>query len=273
MLKIISWNIAGRRALWGDVLALDADIALLQEAPEPTASLPDGVVVDPSPWRTAGANRPWKAAVVKLSDRVEVEWVEGKPACGAGWREWAVSRPGTLAIAKVLPSDGGPLLVASMYGAWEGTHPLAGSERWYADGSAHRIISDLQMFINRRRSLGMVAAGDLNILYGYGEYGDQYNAKLFGTVFDRMEALGVPFVGPQHPDGRQADPWPGELPSESKNVPTYHHSRQTPSTATRQLDFVFASESLRESVQVRALNHPGEWGPSDHCQIEITIRR
>jgi hypothetical protein len=41
-------------------------------------------------------------------------------------------------------------------------------------------------------------------------------------------------VGPQAPDGgRQADPWPEELPAGSRNVPTYHRSRKTPATATR----------------------------------------
>ena len=86
-----------------------------------------------------------------------------------------------------------------------------------------------------------------------------------------MDALGLAFVGPQAPNGRQAGPWPGELPPDSKNVPTYHSTRQTPETATRQLDFVFASKSLASSVTVRALNEPDRWGPSDHCVVEIVV--
>jgi exonuclease III len=54
-------------------------------------------------------------------------------------------------------------------------------------------------------------------------------------------------------------------------VPTFHHNRQTPATATRQLDFVFASQSLADSVSVRALNEPDEWGPSDHCRVVIDV--
>jgi hypothetical protein len=77
------------------------------------------------------------------------------------------------------------------------------------------------------------------------------------------------FVGPQAPAGRRSDPWPDELPAESANVPTYHTSLQTPSTATRQLDLVFASTGLAERVRVRALSEPDDWGPSDHCRIEI----
>jgi len=88
-------------------------------------------------------------------------------------------------------------------------------------------------------------------------------------VFERAEALGLRFVGPQFPNGRQADPWPDELPRDSLCVPTFHHSRQNPASATRQLDFVFASTSIADRIKVRALNTPEAWGPGDHCQVVI----
>ena len=59
--------------------------------------------------------------------------------------------------------------------------------------------------------------------------------------------------------------------SDSKNVPTYHTIRQSPATAKRQLDFVFASRDLADSIHVRALNEPDQWGPSDHCIIEVEV--
>jgi hypothetical protein len=46
----------------------------------------------------------------------------------------------------------------------------------------------------------------------------------------------------------------------------------TPTTAERQLDFVFASTDLAGRVHVRALNEPDEWGPSDHCRVWIELR-
>jgi hypothetical protein len=55
-------------------------------------------------------------------------------------------------------------------------------------------------------------------------------------VFNRMAALGLSFVGPQAPNGRQAAPWPEELPQASKNVPTYYTSRLNSASATRQLN-------------------------------------
>lgn len=48
-------------------------------------------------------------------------------------------------------------------------------------------------------------------------------------------------------------------------------SHQTPATATRQLDFVFASTGFAERVRVCALNEAHQWGPSDHCRVKIEV--
>lgn len=273
MMKMIAWNIARREEAWRCLLDTDADIALIQEATEPPADVARRLDVDPTPWRTAGAglNRPWRAAVVRLSNRVAVQWLEPKPLEDAHPGELAVSRPGTLAAAILTPCVGEPFIVASMYAPWEKPHSTTGSGWIYADGSVHRVISDLSALIGQQVGHRILAAGDLNILHGYGEYGSAYWASRYATVFSRMSALGLSFVGPQAPAGRCADPWPDELPRTSNNVPTYYTSHQTPTTATRQLDFVFASNSLTERVLVSALNEPDHWGPSDHCRVEIEI--
>ncbi len=83
--------------------------------------------------------------------------------------------------------------------------------------------------------------------------------------------MGLPFVGPQYPNGSQADPWPPYLPHDSENVPTFRTKRNEPNSASYQLDFVFASESIADRVQTVALDNPEEWGPSDHCRIRIEV--
>ncbi len=273
MLKIVAWNIARRPESWRYLLDTDADIALLQEAAAPPADVARRLEVDPGPWKTAGAglSRPWRAAVVKLTDRVEVRWLEPKPVADALPAELAVSRPGTLAAAIVIPVGSDPFIVASVYAPWEKPHGLTGSGWIYADGSAHRVVSDLSALIGQQTGHRVLVAGDLNILYGCGEGGSEYWAGRYASVFARLAALGLSFVGPQAPAGRRAEPWPDELPTESNNVPTYYTSRQTPATATRQLDFVFASTGLAQSVRVCALNELEHWGPSDHCRVEIEV--
>ena len=274
-MKIISWNIAHRSQCWKRLLETDADVALLQEAVEPPPEIAERVEVNPAPWYTASGDcarpRAWRTAVVKLTDRVRVEWIEPKAIHDAGTGEFAVSRLGTLAAAHVTPPGSEPFVCVSMYSLWETPHASTESSWIVSDASAHRVVSDLSAFVGRESGHRVVAAGDLNILHGHGEHGSPYWARRFETVFTRMSAMGLLFVGPQAPNGRQADPWPDELPGNSRNVPTYHTNRQTPTTATRQLDFVFASDSFGDSLTVRAVNSPEQWGPSDHCQLEIEI--
>ena len=274
-MKIISWNIARKSEPWRRLLEMDADMALLQEAAPPPSEVADQFEVNPGPFEiTGGYQQPqrWRTAIVRLSDRIKVEWIASRPIADAGANEFAVSIPGTVAATRITPSEGEPLFVVSLYAQWRVPHESAGGNWIAADGSAHRVVSDLtEAFIGKERGHRIIAAGDLNILHGYGDYGNPYWAARYRTVFDRMEALGLPFAGPQHPNGRQADPWPDELPRDSKNVPTYHSTRQKPETATRQLDFVFASRRLLDSMSVRALNGPEEWGPSDHCRLEIEV--
>ena len=127
--------------------------------------------------------------------------------------------------------------------------------------------------MNNDRLQRVIAAGDLNVLHRYGEHGDSYWAARYATVFDRAEAMGLRFVGPQAPYGRQANPRPAELPEGSRDVPTFHTLRRGPMGATRQLDFVFASDALADRLSVRALNaDPDDWGPSDHCRLAIELQ-
>jgi hypothetical protein len=273
-MKLISWNIAGRNEAWRRLLETDADVALLQEATEPPPDVAASIEMDSHPWHTGGANarRPWRTAIVRLSQRVQVEWLQPRSVDNAAPGELAVSRAGSLAAATVLAPDGERHVVVSLYALWERPHEMTGSSWIYADASAHRLISDLAVFVGQQASHRIVAAGDLNILHGYGEKGDAYWAVRYETVFRRMAAMGLPFVGPQAPNGRQAEPWPLELPKDSSNVPTYDTTRTSPAEATRQLDFVFASHALANRIQVRAPNEPHNWGPSDHCQLSIEIR-
>ena len=271
-MKILSWNVARRQGPWHVLGDMDVDVALLQEASQPPRDVAKRIELDPAPWPKPyeRASRGWRTAIARLSQRVSVEWIEARSLDAAGGG-LAVSHAGTLTAARVSASDIEPFVVVSMYSPWRRPHPVTGSRWIVSDASAHRVVSDLSALIGRQSGHRILAAGDLNILHGHGEHGSPYWASRYGTVFDRMEALGLPFVGPQAPHGRQADPWPRELPRESRNVPTYHTNRQTPETATRQLDFVFASRALASSVRVRALNEPDEWGPSDHCRLEIEV--
>ena len=69
--------------------------------------------------------------------------------------------------------------------------------------------------------------------------------------------------------------WPARLPQglpeDTKNVPTYYTNIKSPETAENQLDYAFASRGFHESIKVRAMNEPEEWGSSDHCRLWIEV--
>jgi len=275
-IRIVSWNIGGRDAAWRQLAADDTvDVALLQESKAPPQDVEFDVFGAEAGRTTAGwERRAFRTAVVRCSDRVQVV---GEPLVRplglAGRDELAVSRPGTLAVAKVVPLNDQPFTVASVYAAWERPVPWAQDGWIYADASAHRLVSDLAALVSSQRGHRILVSGDWNILQGYGEHGSPYWAGRYQTVFDRLEAIGLQFVGPKQPHGIPASPVPAELPPDSRNVPTYRTSEQDPATGQRQLDFVFASGDLvRQIQQVAARNGPDEWGSSDHCRVEIEVQ-
>lgn len=272
-MRLLSWNMAHVQAHWSEITGDKGfEVALLQEAvPPPVGAVPETIPSADDSWATAGANRRFCAAIARLSERVSLRPIPTKALADAGREELGVSLPGTLAACELIQECGEQITVASIYGAW--TSPVPWNEgAWiYADASVHRLISDLSALVASQRGHNIIVAGDLNILYGHGEHGSDYWHARYETVFTRMAAIGLPFVGPQHPDGEQCSPWPTELPRDSKNVPTFRTRKADFSSATRQLDFVFASENLSERLRVRARNSAADWGPSDHCRVEIEL--
>ena len=246
------------------LLSTRADLALLQEAKRPpgcTESDPGGKRIGSSEitdeWKIAGYRRSsGRATVVRLSNRVRLTWHEWDSFSTTEERRFHASRLGTIALAEVDPQPGlffDGFLVVSMYAVWENYHQSTDAGcRIFADASAHRLISDLSVFRYPDQGHRVIAAGDLNVLHGYGESGSDYWASRYDTVFARMRALGLDYAGPWHPNGRQADPWPSELPRNSLNVPTQCRG----GAATRQMDFAFASKEIADSVKVQAMHDP-----------------
>ena len=101
-------------------------------------------------------------------------------------------------------------------------HPSTRS-KWsvgYSDGTAHRIISDLSAFIGNAdpSTHRILAAGDLNLIYG-SKTGDPQALDERGSgVFERMETIGLELVGPRYPAGRKAALPPRYLPPDTRNV-------------------------------------------------------
>ena len=290
------WNINRSLDAWKKLREMgDADVALLQEVGKTVAMPIAKRIGERAAWDWDRSSR-WPA-VVPLLDRVEVDlFTPVSPECGEiTQNKIAVSDSRTLAAARVTPlrdkkPAGEPFFVFSMYGRWFEPHPLARrtpSGRGgrtigiYSDGSAHRVISDLSAFIGHTNpsSHRLLVAGDLNTIYGATENNRLEEPARAQTIFDRMQALGLEFMGPQWPDAdRPADPVPQGLSTDTKNVPTYLTASERRRmhdgniVSGNQLDYVFASRGFHETVRVHAMNDVTGFGPSDHCRIRIDVR-
>ena len=260
-----------RQGLWNEITADNSlDVALLQEAPRPPQDLASVTSPDPQQkWRTEGWTTESRTCVVRLSRRVALHGRSLRDPADGDVAALGASRVGSLTVADVHRGEEYLFTVASAYANWESSADR--SDLIFADGSAHRLLSDLSVLITGRSKERLVIAGDFNILHGYGEHGDAYWGQRYQNVFDRAEAMGLVYCGPEHPNGRQADPWPDELPTTSRNVPTFRHSRQSVEDASRQMDFVFATSNLAGDIKTSARNEVAEWGHSDHCQIRISL--
>ena len=280
-IKVVSWNIGKMHQPWRELLEMDADVALLQEVGTVPEDVLNRVGLSPhKPWLShdPGTGHPnydrWPM-VVRLSDRVRVEWFRQIGPTGVTQEhpgDVAVSGIGTIEVARVIPRVGPePFIAVSMYARWFGPHPTTEGDWIYSDASAHSIISDLTAFIgyydapDKHRIL---AAGDLNMSFQSTDVFD-HRAQ---TVLDRFRALGLEYLGPQYPAGHRADPVPQHLNEGSLDVPTYYHKpSNTPAGAYAQLDHVFASRGLHKEVRARALNEETDWGSSDHCRISLEV--
>lgn len=282
MTKVVCWNIRMSKAPWYELLQMDADVALIQEAGKIPSDLASSIdtgseTTSGDHWNDLDNFDRWPL-VVKLSDRVRIEWFKRilplyrSTACD----EMVVSDMGTIAAARVIPQNSDPFIAVSMYARWIRPHPSAKSS-WKvgnSDVSAHRIISDLSQFIGHHvpSKHRILAAGDLNTIYECTDT-SLVIPERERTIFDRMDALGIEFIGPRYPNGRKAEPTPYGLPQDTLNVPTYYTTHaKSPENAQHQLDYVFASRGFHKSVCARALNEPKDWGSSDHCRIEIEVK-
>ncbi len=296
MVRMVCWNINRSPDAFLELTEMpDVDVALLQKVGKGAARCMANTLGEPVPWNWSRA-RIWPA-VVRLSDRVRVDvFTPVDPEREVVPLDTiAVSDSRTLAAARVTPLQDGraagePFFVFSMYARWLYLHPQAerspsrqGGQNIYAyaDGSAHRILSDLSAFIAHTglSSHRLLAAGDLNTIYRPADDSRMENPVRSRTIFDRMQALGLAFLGPQWPDAeRRAEPLPPGMPKDTGNVPTHvtqgqlRRLRNQDVVSGYQLDYVFASRGFHDRVRVHAMNDAVGFGPSDHCRIRIDVQ-
>lgn len=124
VIRLVSWNMAGRRRAWTELEGRVADVALLQEARNPGAERPHVSathdVLDIFETALLAGRASWGTAVMRLADRVEL-----RPRASVTLEastpsdDWLVSRTGSIAAADIVTDGSAAFTAVSVYAAWE----------------------------------------------------------------------------------------------------------------------------------------------------------
>ena len=146
MVRLVCWNLEKKHCSWRALRAMEhVDVALLQETrpPPPDVGISRGDI-DPWEWPSGKNGR---AAVVRLSNRVDVEFIDKT--------SYAKSDPLCIAAACVRPPHDEPFIVVSICPDYETPHPSVPGKAKNVDSSLHRTISDLSAFIGAPSKAGL----------------------------------------------------------------------------------------------------------------------
>jgi len=180
---IASWNMRRKRANWDACVAADFDIALLQEAAPPPATLQGHVVYEP------------------------LEPGRGSPAGTAVWSRWPLTtlsasrtHPGAAAAAEVATPDG-PTTAVSLYALFDYITFANGARKGFAVTTVHRLLSDLTPHLEEpHRRSRLILGGDLNCNPSWDKPGRPTNTLLLS----RIEAYALRSVVPILPTDENA---------------------------------------------------------------------
>lgn len=254
-MQIVSWNMQNKRESWRFLVDRhhDYDFAFIGEACVPPRSARD--IAATKDWNIPYDTWDLQPGEQRKKYRQEVLGI------GGSWRLERFDRHEVVdATDPVLPSKHDHI-----FRRWHRVAIASNAEEQYClvcVVSGHSQAQSLPLLMTGVRAvltrqgyapaIPIIIAGDLTT-----------NEQKSPEMFARMSEIGLPWVGPGganyiHVSGRKP------------------HQRETPESAHRRLNHVFASEDLVGRVTVTALNrseqsHPDYWGPSDHCRVRIEV--
>lgn len=275
LMRVVSWNLNRAwpsrggafsshdehgRAAWTELAALNADVALLQEAnPPPTdltagpsATLPDRT--SPEAWRSKpGPARRWCSAIATWGPPLRPISEDGRA------EPLYVSQPGAYAVG-VLAGEPRPVVLASVYALWDYGWLPVGAKPKYAHTSLHRAISDLTPVLDTvNNGLSVVLAGDFNTSSQFASP----HREAFHTVHARLADLGLHNVS-LRPHGE-------ELGCPCADKPC-RHVQTIEGPTPYQDDYIYVSGDLLPSVRFATpVRSPEAQAVSDHYPVSIEV--
>ena len=173
-MRIVCWNMEHKRASWRFLRErhADADIALLQEACTPPPEVAAALDAGPGPWIYEGWNG--ARAVVRLSERIDIERVPVADIIAASAPPSAIDTPARLCVALCTLPDDERLGLVSVETASE------------AASQVPRMISEVREYCGA--DLPWIVGADLTTWW-----------DSESTVFAEMQRIGLPLAGPHAP--------------------------------------------------------------------------
>lgn len=269
---IMSWNMNGNPDAWGRALELaesaGVQVALVQEAKPPTSPSIRTVPDTSEPWSIDAhrdVQRGFRTAVavldpdIRFASKVPVPFAEHRRG------DFTASHPGQFAVIDVLDAENQIAFTAiSLYGIWDQ------DERFlFAEGTLHRALSDLTVLFQDRNRTRIVLTGDFNIYrqWANSSIGGNWSPR-YDTVFSRLEAYGLRFVGPTSAEPLPNCPCGGG--AQCQHVRTFAYQRKA-TNRPYQLDYVFATDSV-QVLDCGVISDETDWTFSDHLPVRATIR-
>jgi hypothetical protein len=247
---------------WSELAGLEADVALMQEAPPPPEgldrpplmTLPEGTADEA--WRSLPGPRRWWCSAI-------ASWGPGlEPIDSSGREPLVESDQGAYRIG-VVPWNRRALTVVSIYALWDYSWLEGSAKPVYSETSLHRALSDLTpiLDVTRSRSAGSVLiAGDFNASTQF----DEPYRSAYRVVHDRLASLGLTNVTVRA-EREQLEGCPCE------DDPC-RHVRTLEGAVPYQDDYIHASPDVAEAIRCIATERtPGIEAASDHLPLVVEI--
>ena len=235
-MKIVSWNMQNKRKSWRFLLDhhRDYDFAFVQEACTPPPYVPKDAPDWDIPYEVWEQKpKKYRQEIVRISNRWSFERLSREQISDAtpDGRRIAIPRFRAAGIAR---RDGErPICLVCVVSGEPATVRLPATVRTIRAVLHERGFDE---------DTSMIVAGDLT--------NDIHRTS---TPFAELEQMGLIRIGP-----------------EGVNFYSILH-KEGPPEARLLLNHAFVTEDLIERTRATALNHPREWGPSDHCRVSIEV--
>jgi endonuclease/exonuclease/phosphatase family metal-dependent hydrolase len=254
---IVSWNLGhafGARRATHDAqidflrAEITPDVALLQEVDSPRFS---NVIAHPEGLGRGGG---WGSAVVSDSHPLR-ELTHVRTPYSKSETPIIGTIPGSVAVAQMELATADPVVIASIYGAFD---------YGYSITTVHRQLSDLASLLDSSFGKRVILGGDFNCSTQL----DPPHRERHKNLFERFQTLGLLNLFELTRETRKPleNCWCDEAP-QCPHVQTHRHAR---SKRPWHNDYLFATRELAgRLVDCYAVDEgdPDPWTFSDHCPV------